>query len=211
MGLTTYTALQTSIADWLNRSDLTDVIPDAIALTEAEVARILEGRPMRTSITVTYDTTGTLGVPNDFVRPRTLTLETALYNWPIEVKTYEYVVQKRGLIVNGPPRYVALVGDTFQFAPIPDSDTAYTGTLIYDASVTPLSSTVSSNWVLASHPDVYLFGSLYQLAPYLKDDERIPVWESRYRSALDQIRVLATQSEFGMNTPVVRGLSALGS
>ena len=67
-----------------------------------------------------------------------------------------------------------------------------------------------TNWVLTSHPDVYLFGSLYQAAPYLKDDERVPVWESRYRSALDQIRVLATQSEFGLGTPIARPLSALG-
>jgi len=36
MALTTYSELKTSIADWLNRSDLTTQIADFIALTEAD-------------------------------------------------------------------------------------------------------------------------------------------------------------------------------
>ena len=210
MALATYTDLKTAVADWLNRSDLTDVIPDYISLVEAELGRILQGRPMRTTLAVTYDTTGTLAVPVDFVRPVSLTLEISTANWPIEVKPYEFIVQKRGQLVNGAPRYVALVGDTFQFAPIPDSTTTYTGNLVYDAALAPLSSTQTTNWVLTKHPDVYLYGALMQAAPYLKDDDRIPVWEGRYRSAVEQIRVLAAQSEYGFNTPIARGLSALG-
>lgn len=210
MALDTYANLQTSIADWLNRADLTTTIPDFISLVEKELGRILKGRALTTSVDVVYDTTGLLAVPSDFVRPRSLTLETSLYGWPIEVKPYEYVIQKQAQLINGPPRYAALVGNTFTIAPTPDSDTAYTGVLIYDATVAPLSATNTTNWVLTDHPDVYLFGSLYQAAPYLKDDERIPVWEARYYKALDQIRELAQQSEFGAGTPVVRPLSALG-
>jgi len=210
MALDSYLNLQTAIADLLNRSDLTDVIPDFIDLTEAELGRILQGRPMRTSLSVTYDTSGSLSVPVDFVRPVTLTLETSLYNWPIEVKPYDYLVQKRGQLVTGPPRYVTLVGDTFQFAPVADSDTAYTGTLVYDAALAPLTSTQTTNWVLTNHPDVYLYGAAFHSAPYLKDDDRMPLWESLYRKALDQIRVLATESEYGANTPVARPVSYLG-
>lgn len=211
MALDTYTGLKASIADWLNRADLTAVIPDFIGMVEAELGRILKGRALTTSLAVTYTTTGLLTVPSDFVRPRSLTLETDLYGWPIEVKPYEYVIQKQAQLITGPPRYAALVGDTFTIAPTPDSDTLYTGVLIYDATVTPLSVASPTNWLLTGHPDVYLFGSLYQAAPYLKDDERIPVWEARYYKALDQIRELAQQSEYGAGTPVVRPLSALGS
>ena len=39
MALNTYTALKTSIADFLNRDDLTSVIPDFIALAEAQINR----------------------------------------------------------------------------------------------------------------------------------------------------------------------------
>ena len=36
MALTTFSGLKSSIADWLNRSDLTTQIADFIALTEAD-------------------------------------------------------------------------------------------------------------------------------------------------------------------------------
>ena len=39
MALATYSDLKTSIANWLDRSDLTDVIPDFIALAETRHKR----------------------------------------------------------------------------------------------------------------------------------------------------------------------------
>ena len=39
MALTTYTGLKASIADFLNRDDLTSVIPDFVALAEAQINR----------------------------------------------------------------------------------------------------------------------------------------------------------------------------
>lgn len=211
MALDSYANLQLSVADWLNRGDLTSQIPDFIGLVEGELGRILKGRPMTTSVNVVYDTTGLLAAPSDMVRPKSMTLETDLYGWPIEIKPYEYLIQKQAQLVVGPPRYAALVGDTFHIAPTPDSDTEYTGVLIYDATLTPLSASNTTNWVLTNHPDAYLYGSLYQSAAYLRDDERIPVWENKYYKALDQIRELAQQAEYGQNTPIVRPLSALGS
>lgn len=210
MALDSYTTLQAAIADWLNRGDLTATIPDYIRLVEAELGRILKGRPMTTELPVVFDTTGRLALPSDFVRCTSLTLETDLYGWPVEFKPYQYVVQKQAQLITGPPRYAAVVGTDIVIAPTPDSDTQYTGNLIYDATLTPLSVSATTNWVLTDHPDAYLFGSLYQAAPYLNNDERIPVWEARYYKALDQIRELTQQSEYG-GTPIVRPISALGS
>lgn len=208
MALTTYATLQVAVADLLNRSDLTDVIPDWVDLVEAELNRILEGRPMRTELDVDFDTTGRLTVPTDFLRPVTLILNTDLYKWPVEVKPYEFLVQKQQQLVNGPPRYVTLVGDQFILAPTPDS--TYAGVLVYDAVLAPLSDTQTTNWVLTKYPDVYLYGCAFHSAPYLKDEERMAMWESLYRKAVDQIRVIAQQSEFGVNTPICRPVSALG-
>ena len=39
MAISTYAELKTSIANWLDRSDLTDVIPDFIALAETRHKR----------------------------------------------------------------------------------------------------------------------------------------------------------------------------
>ena len=78
-----------------------------------------------------------------------------------------------------------MVGPSFQFCPIPDA--AYTGTLAYWTKLTPLSDAASSNWVLATHPDVYLYGTLVQSAPYLMDDARLSVWGGLFTTALEDM------------------------
>ena len=44
MALSNYTELQASVADFLNRGDLTSVIPDFIKMTESELNRVLRTR-----------------------------------------------------------------------------------------------------------------------------------------------------------------------
>jgi hypothetical protein len=61
--------------------------------------------------------------------------------------------------------------------------------LTYYAKLAKLSNAVTSNWLLASSPDVYLYGSLLQAAPYLQDDARITVWSSLYQAGLDQLQI----------------------
>jgi len=41
MAINTYATLQTAVANWLDRSDLTDRIPEFIALAEARMNRVL--------------------------------------------------------------------------------------------------------------------------------------------------------------------------
>ncbi len=56
MALTTYTELKASVADWLNRTDLTSVVPDFIALAEAQIERTLRTRQMIVRATASIDT-----------------------------------------------------------------------------------------------------------------------------------------------------------
>lgn len=208
MSFDTYTNLQTEITDLLNRGDLASKVPSWISLCEAQIQRIIEARDQRTLLNVTFDTTGILTLPAGYGVPVSLTLETSLRTGPIEMTTYERLQQKRQQLVNGVPGYAAVVGNSVYLAPVPDA--SYTGVLIYDATVTPLSSTNASNWVLASHPDVYLYGAAVHSAPYLKDDDRLPMWQSLFQKAIDEIRTLRDRAEFGGNTPIMRPKSALG-
>ena len=47
MALTTFSELQTSIANYLNRTDLTAPIKDFITLTESKLNRVLRLRAMQ--------------------------------------------------------------------------------------------------------------------------------------------------------------------
>ena len=72
MALTNYAELKSSIADFLNRDDLTSVIPTFISLAEAQFARDLRHYKMENRATGTIDsqfmTKPCAGLPIDMVR-----------------------------------------------------------------------------------------------------------------------------------------------
>jgi hypothetical protein len=85
----------------------------------------------------------------------------------------------------GKPLYFALVGNQIEVLPPPD--TGYTAELTYVATLAKLSDSNASNWILERHPDVYLYGSLLQAAPYLRDDERVGLWTPLYAQAIEDM------------------------
>ena len=187
MALTTYTELKASIADWLNRSDLTSAIDDFISLSESQIERQLRTRQMIVRATATIDTEYG-AVPGDFLETKSLKLNTN----PVTSMQFETMDSLDSLsnttyISPGKPLYFTIVGGQIRVLPIPDG--SYTAELTYYAKLTKLSSTNATNWLLTQAPDVYLYGSLLQAAPYLQDDARIQVWSSLYQAGIEQLQI----------------------
>jgi hypothetical protein len=187
MALTTYTELKSSLADWLNRSDLTSVIPDFISLAESQIERQLRTRQMIVRATATIDTEYG-AVPGDFLETKSLKLNTN----PVTNLTFQTIdaldsLSNTTYLSSGKPLYFTIVGGQIRVLPIPDG--SYTAELVYYAKLTKLSSTVATNWLLTQAPDVYLYGALLQAAPYLQDDARIQVWSSLYQVGLEQLQI----------------------
>jgi hypothetical protein len=86
MALTTYTELKASVADWLNRTDLTSVVPDFIALAEAQIERTLRTRQMIVRATASIDTEYS-AVPADFLETKSIKLNTN----PVTALTFESI------------------------------------------------------------------------------------------------------------------------
>ena len=76
MALTTYTELKTSIADWLNRSDLTNQIDDFIGLAEADFNAKLRIRQMEQNDDVTLNAE-LVTVPTGFIAVRSFHILSA--------------------------------------------------------------------------------------------------------------------------------------
>lgn len=209
MALSTYDELQASIADWVNREDLTDVIPDFISLCEARLRRALRARRMRVRSTITLDTTGVYTLPVGVKEVVSLYLNETDMKGVIGFTTAERVNLMRAQWgPTGVPQLVALVDRDLLFGPVPDRE--YTAEIVWDLELTALSDSATSNWMLTYYPDVYLYGSLVHSAPYLKDDERIATWQSLFDKALSELELDRDAAEFGANTPVIRRPSALG-
>ena len=183
MALSTYTELKTSVADWLNRSDLTTAIPDFISLAEAQIERTLRTRQMIVRANASFDAQYG-AVPSDFLETKSLKLTSTNPQTPLQFLSIDALDNEMtNYTASGKPKFFGIVGGQFRIVPTPDA--TYTTELTYYAKLTKLSSSVASNWLLASSPDIYLYGSLLQAAPYLQDDARIQTWATLYERALN--------------------------
>jgi hypothetical protein len=186
MALSTYAELKTSIGDWLNRSDLTNAIPDFISLAEAQVERTLRTRQMIVRANASFDAQYG-AVPADFLETKSLKLTSTNPQTPLEFLSIDALDNKASEYTgSGKPRFFGVVGGQFRLVPVPDA--TYTTELTYYAKLTKLSSSVATNWLLTSSPDIYLYGALLQAAPYLQDDARITVWSSLYDRAMSELQ-----------------------
>ena len=183
MALSTYAELKTSIGDWLNRSDLTSVIPDFISLAEAQVERTLRTRQMIVRANASFDVQYG-AVPADFLEVKSLKLTSTNPQTPLSFLSIDALdAEMTKYTGSGKPKFFGVVGGQLRIVPTPDA--TYTTELTYYAKLAKLSNSNTSNWLLASSPDIYLYGALLQAAPYLQDDARIQVWATLYERALN--------------------------
>ena len=186
MALTTYTELKTSIGDWLNRSDLTTVIPDFISLAEAQVERTLRTRQMIVRANASFDAQYG-AVPSDFLETKSLKLTSTNPQTPLTFLSIDALDNEMTkYTASARPKFFGIVGGQFRLVPTPDAN--YTTELTYYAKLAKLSNANTSNWLLASSPDIYLYGALLQAAPYLQDDARIQTWATLYERALNDLQ-----------------------
>ena len=181
MAISTYAELKTALASWLDREDLTDIIPDFIALTESRHRRDFKIRRMETRVTAsTIADTEYYSLPDNYVAMRNIQLNTDPKT-PLEYLTPEIMDRIKGGSSTGQPRVYSIIGNNFQLRPIPDS--VYEIEMLYYKYFTPLSDSNTTNDMLTYHPDLYLYGSLVEAEPYLQNDKRLQTWASLYDRA----------------------------
>jgi len=184
MAITTYAELKTAIANWLNRDDLTTVIPDFISLAEARIARDLRHWKQEKRVTTDVDERYE-NLPNDFIEIRQIQ-HTA--GGAISSISSVEMEKLRGVSdVAGKPKYTRLTADQIEFYPTPD--TSYNISMLYYGRIPALSDAEPDNWLLRDAPDVFLYGALLQSAPYLVDDARVQVWAGLYQSGIEALNV----------------------
>jgi hypothetical protein len=184
MAISTYAELQTAVGNFLHRSDLADRAPEFIALAEAQMNRRLRVSAMVTRATAAVSDEFST-VPSDFLGALAFDLQTAPITRLAFVAPDDATYWKAQCAPTGRPARYSIVGGEFQFIPAPDLE--YTAELTYYASIPALSDLNTSNWVLANHPDAYLYGALTQAAPYLRDDDRLQTWGTLFTTALADI------------------------
>ncbi len=187
MAISTYSDLQTAVADWLNRADLTAVIPTFITLAEAKFNRELRVRDMMVRASAT-SSNEFVAVPSDYLENYSLELTNSTgvqpplnFISPLEAKTLK-ANQITGLV-----RYYTMIDGAFELLPAPGSNVDLT--LTYYQRIPALSGTQTTNWLLTKSPDLYLYSTLLEASPYLKDDERVQIWAAARQQVMEAMNL----------------------
>jgi len=195
MAISTYAELQSAIADFLDRDDLTSAIPTFIYAAEKQMEKeIRHPRMMRRSegqIDSRYSP-----VPPTWLETIRLHI-SGTPSYRLELTSLDDMLQLREQSGGGSgrPTHYAHFGENIEVYPNPDTE--YDIELMYYEKLPVLSDSNTSNWLLEVAPEAYLYGALVHSAPYLKDDARIQVWGSLYAGAVAGVNKQADQARFG--------------
>ena len=201
MALNNYSNLQTSIANFLARDDLTTEIVDFVALTEADFNRRLRIRAMENSSSFTIDSE-TETLPTGFLQARSFVIPTNPKT-ALQFMTPFHQAETQGSSETGKPRAYSIEGTNFRFSPTPDA--TYTATLVFYKAFDSLSVSVATNHILTNHPDVYLYGALYFASTFIRgmDPQTVGQFKSQYESALQQVEMADEKDKYNA-TPLVQ-------
>lgn len=194
MALSNYSELVAAIHGFLNRADMATVAPTLIALAEAEFNRTLRAMDMEMRAYAVLE--DRLPVPAGFAGLRAINIGN---DAPLDQVTPEEL-ERMGSCA-GSARYFALDGNELSFWPQPASGTV---TITYYAKIPALTVSAPTNWLLTSHPDLYLFAALAQAEFYNWNDDRLPIVKARTEELIEQINAETRMKRYGNRTLTAR-------
>ena len=192
--IASYDDLCAATADWLNRQDLINQIPAFITLTTAQFNRELRLRDML----VPADTTSNLelvALPSDWLETYSLVIQPGAPPNPqnFQPAALRYMSEKESNDIKaqmygspGQPYGYTLIGSVIELVPAPSDNVNLR--MVYYARIPDLV-TGSGNCLLSKSPDLYLYGTCLQAAPYLKDDDRLQTWGNLRTGLIEMMRL----------------------
>jgi hypothetical protein len=187
----TYDSLVLNIQQYLERTDEQTIaqIPNFIMLAEQVIASQIK---FLGNLTVAESTMTTgnpvLDKPVRWHKTVSMNVTVDGQRQPIFLRKYEYLREYApDSTATGTPKYYSDYDYThWLVAPTPDQN--YSFEILYYERVQPLDSTNQTNWFTVYAPQALLYGSLLQAMPYLKNDERIPMWQQQYDLIINMLK-----------------------
>lgn len=175
--ITDYASLQAEVISESHRTDLAAKIPDFIQRAEREMVRQLPLRLLEKTATGT--STGTIALPADFDSVVQLVLNANGREYPMDYTSPNGVSS----YVSGSPNRYTMLDSVLKFI----APTGGDYTLHYTSKLVPLSDADTTNFLLAEHPDAYLYGTLVQLHMFTRDDAEVGKYAPLFNVVMSQI------------------------
>lgn len=182
MTITTYATLQSEIASWLNRDDLSSIIPTFIQFVESDVNSRLRHQKMVIRAQATSNQEY-VQLPGDWLEAINIHIIDGAQ--PLSYVTLNEAdrINKQQIVTQ--PSFYSIMDNALEIIPAPASNIDIE--MIYYGKIPALSNQNTSNWLLVKAPDLYLYGSLVHAAPYLLDDQRVGLFANMYNSRLEAL------------------------
>lgn len=186
MAITNYATLQAAIADYMVRDgdeQFASAIPMLIQNAEQFFHRTISHRRMETSTTLST-TVGvpTVAMPTDLLGVRSLRITDGLSG---AMEQSDLGTISAFGPSPGRPVFYTVSGSNFRFGPTPDGQ--YEIECLYQQKIPALSTENPTNWLLAEHPDLYLWASLIEGQVYIASDTRLPVFAEKLKLAMESL------------------------
>ncbi|HYQ20082.1 MAG TPA: hypothetical protein VEQ64_05940, partial [Xanthobacteraceae bacterium] len=176
MSITTYTELKAAVENWLDHTLFTARVPEFIALFEAAANRRLRVQQQETqgAALLPSAVNGSVLLPADYLAWRHVTWQgtpTVELNYVAPA----YLEAAYPTPATGIPAVFTIEGMALKIRPLSTTGIR----LDYFQKIPALADAAATNWLLAAHPDLYLFGALLEAEMFGVNDERAPLWKAR--------------------------------
>lgn len=191
MAISTYTDLQTKLAQWLKGSDLTEQTDTLIGLVESNLNRQLRVPQMETILSI-FSTTESFSLPDDFLQLKQIRVGNRPPLKYVDQDEFQRVYQ--GALANPAVAYT-IIGESVYVAPNTADNIEYVTT--YWAQIPALTTDNPTNWLMRANSDIYFYGSLAFAEAFGWNDERIPLFRAAFDEAVDALKVAAIKARYG--------------
>lgn len=193
----TFDSLKHDMQAYLERGTVVDSIvyaqlPSLINFAERRIARELKVQGFQRAVTTTLEA----GMPvypkpdrwRETISVNVQSAAGSAQRQPIFPRSYEYCRSYwPSEAETGQPLFYADYGYT-NWLIVPTPSAALSMEVVYYELPPLLDETNQTNWLTEYAPQLLLYGALLEAAPFLKDDERIGVWQSMYDRAAQALK-----------------------
>ena len=187
----TYDSLVNDIQTYLERTDdqTLEKIPQFIMLAEQIIAaeiKFLGNLTVATSAMVASD--NVIPKPARWRKTVSMNVTVAGKRQPVLLRTYEYIREywPDPTATSAPLYFCDYDYQHWLVGPTPTL--AYSYEVLYYERVQPLDSSNQSSWFTQYAPQALLYGTLLQAMPFVKNDERMPMWQSNYDKIIEVLK-----------------------
>lgn len=188
-----YSGLKNEIADLYPRADIGAGVDNYIARAEAEFNRVLRLPQMITTNAAFAASGRYTDLPAGF-----LEMQRAQLNIGGRRRRLDFIGEEYAPKVTdgstGTPRFWDVIGTQLELLPAPGASISLD--IAYWAAITTITGG-TANFLLTSHPDLYLYRSLLEAAIARSDDKRVQRYLPLYTNALTAVQRAGKRARYG--------------